>query len=541
MAVQKSTGIFYWTWFDCALLRPGDAGYDPAHPCTARPRQGCAGGSWQWPNTNQRTFAWPSSLNPSPQQAAGLPAKSACFVPPICYSSADSSTAQVHASFLEELGIDFVIYDATNGPKGPPYPAQEYCAAVQAMQGFRNYANNGGRKIRSAFMLGPTMANGSNSQFSEDLIFDTSDTIRRHIVAIAAQYQSDMDSFFKVDNKPLLLFYLSAGNNVTEPHQNTYAFPASTAHLIPDSPSRFLKFTLDNATYDFTDIFSVRYALVANDVTNYAGLGFPQVNQIWPFTCFKENSDTGAFTKFAEVGYAAVFNSSWAGSANHGRDVNLFNELVTAAIERDLPYILIRGWNEFSTGGDEPYPFAWTLEPNTELHKYDTTPGNSDAYYFFHVVKSRLNRIKVLNGHAFSQPSPAHVLVGDYSAPGAKNVAHEPYGGSDHQKWCLRRTGDGYFWFIIIQSVSRGAVFRVLDLDSDGINVIHAPLDFSRKSQQWKIVAVNGGVKIVCRSNEDHDYVLEADKNGTNVQIGIYDAAHDLDHQRWIIEGIGME
>jgi hypothetical protein len=169
------------------------------------------------------------------------------------------------------------------------------------------------------------------------------------------------------------------------------------------------------------------------------------------------------------------------------------------------------------------------------LHKYDTTPGNADAYYFFSAVKARLNRVLVVNRHQFAPPpSPIRVLVGD-PAPGGNNVAHEGFGGANYQKWTMRLTGDGYVWLINVETVKPKQWYRVVDIQG-GNNAVHAPLDQSRLSQQWKIVPIGDfGVKIVNRAHEHDDYVLEADPNGTNVQIGRYSG---YDHQQWSIDNI---
>lgn len=511
MVRKPQVGILYCSWFDA---------YDPGD-------KKCDGIGWKEENGSLRPFSWPDRPTSDPSHF-GLPAKSFCFWnggQGECYSSLNPGTAEVHAAFLEELGIDFVVYDVTNRVKWC-FPCPEYNGAIAAIEGFRTFRAKGWRAIRSVFMLSLTNAVDGNEVF----VFNK--TIKNHITDIANRFVRSPDDYLSVFGKPLLLFYVSAGENVKSEDLSGPAFHGP-GNIVPTTSEFDYNITLDNGqTHSIHDFFTVRYALAAFSPRDYELL----THQAWMFSCLSDGypiPDQPLFSRFSEVAYASVLSG---GTNGPGRDIDLFNRFVNLALERDKQFLLIRHWNEFSVGGDEPFPFAYTLEPNTELYKYDTTPGNSDAYYFFYAVKARLNRILIVNRHNFSSDvQPTRVLVGD-PAVGGNNVAHEPFGGANYQKWTVRPTGDGYVWLINVETVKPNQMYRVVDVD--GNNAIHAPQDHSRISQHWKIVPQSGGwVKVVNRAYEQTDYVLEGDPNGTNVQIGPYGG---FDHQQWRIENIWL-
>jgi hypothetical protein len=60
---------------------------------------------------------------------------------------------------------------------------------------------------------------------------------------------------------------------------------------------------------------------------------------------------------------------------------------------RGKKFYVVRNWNEFSST-DETSQLAYTLEPNTQLHKYDATPGHQDPWYFFNGIKQYLKSLK---------------------------------------------------------------------------------------------------------------------------------------------------
>jgi hypothetical protein len=498
MNKKPLVGIYYWTWFDCAQGGP-DNKCDPLNQ-----NHGDVGIGWMGYDANcGKLFPFSSGSVASP----GVLTRSLCFWnggDGLCYSSLDPQTATTHATFLDELDVDFVVYDITNRSKSM-FPAWEYTGALNAMDGFRNYRDYAGKDIRSVFMLSLSADFGDGIEkfawedtgIGENGTPKAGEWIRRHIEDIGRHYEAAPDSFLLVFGKPLLLIYVSEGRNVMKMDGKSPAFHGPEG-LIPSITDFDCQVTYQGSTISIHKVFTIRYAIVARD----GAKDFESIShQIWPFTAFAENRLTGSFSQFSEVGYATLL----APSVGMGRDPLLFNALVDIAAQRDKQFLLIRGWNEFSTGGDEPIPNAYTIEPNTELYKHDGSP-DGDAYYYFHEVKRRLARLLCVNRQTGT------VMVADSNG---SNVGHGPFGGVDNQKWVLRSTGDGYYW---IRNVGMGTY---LDIDDSGINVIHSLRNPDRIEQQWNLIPLDDPRQYKIANRAREAWILEGDPNGTNVQIGL--------------------
>jgi hypothetical protein len=331
-------GMQYWNWF-------------------AHDQPGCAGAGWRdnpFQMSNVRSLVFSADPNG------------------YCYSSVDPHTAFIHAAFLDLLNVSFVIHDEANlsksvMPSGNPI----FQGELKAMEGFRHYTP---RRIRSAFMLSITcwaeQCHGQPGNKTE--IFTFNDYVKAHITEIAATYLKNADDFQLVNGKPLLLFYISQGSNVKLLNGDP-AFHGA-GNIYPTETDFDYEFNLNGSTYRLRDFFSIRYAVVADSVFDYSKFS----HELWPFTC---NYGESTFT---EVGYASLL----APRRSPNRDLNMFNQLVDRS--RDKQFLVIRGWNEFSST-DEVKGKAYTIEPNTQLHKVDTTPGNMDPWYFFNNIKQKLN------------------------------------------------------------------------------------------------------------------------------------------------------
>jgi hypothetical protein len=350
-------GIQYLTWFD--YTNPGS---------------GCSGNGWA---------DHPFKLLP-PNQV-----RSMVFDPSpdgFCYSSADPHTGSVHARFLNKLGVSFVIFDESNFSKSmDPSQNPTFRTALKAMEGLRQYNPEppyAPRRIRAAFQLSITCwASQCWGQPSGDdrEIFTFNDHVKAHIVAIANAYRNSPDDFQLVAGKPLLLFYVSQGSNVILLNGSP-AFHGP-GNITPTTSEFDYVFQVGGSSYHLRDFFTVRFAVVAAATFDYRPYGV----DIWPFTCA-----TGDGT-FSEVGYASLFAPA---APNPCRDFGAFSRMVDAAQNKD--YLIIRSWNEFSSTDEcaicnGKKGQAYTIEPNTQMHKYDTTPGNQDPWYFFNCISGKLN------------------------------------------------------------------------------------------------------------------------------------------------------
>ena len=291
-----------------------------------------------------------------------------------CYSSADPNTAFVHAGFLDQMNVSFVIIDETNFSKTtPPDQNPTFQCALKAMEGFRQYTNH---KIRVAFQLSITCwaEQCHNIPGDHREIFTFTDTVKAHIRHIASLYLQTPDDFQRVSGKPLLLFYINKGSNVLK-LDGSSAFHGA-GNIFPTPADFDYSFSLNGTVYHLRDFFSVRFAVVADSIFDYGSYS----HELWPFQCNYGDSN------FTEVGYASLL----APLRSPNRDLTMFNRLVDNA--RSKEFLVIRVWNEFSST-DESHGRAYTIEPNTQLHKYDTTPGQMDPWYFFNAIKQKLNSL----------------------------------------------------------------------------------------------------------------------------------------------------
>lgn len=338
----QRVGMQYWTWFD----------NDPGG-------QGCAGGGWR-----DRPFELDGV------QALTFPASPDGY----CYSSLDPSTATQHAQYLDDLGVDFVIFDETNFSKVmPPESNPSFRADLAAMDGFRAYPRH---RIRTVFMLSITcwaeQCHGREGDRTE--VFTYNENIRKHIEAIAEVYRVYPKDAVLIDGRPVLLFYIHQGSSVQR-LDGDYAFHGP-GNIAPTSEEFNPAVTVGGEQIALRSVFSVRFAAVAADTFDYT----PYSTEVWPFVC-----NTGQCS-FAEAGFATVF-APLAGP----RSLELFERGVEDA--KGKPFLIIHGWNQFSST-DEHGGNAMTLEPNTQLHKHDTTPGNQDPWFFYNGVRDILRRVR---------------------------------------------------------------------------------------------------------------------------------------------------
>ena len=336
--VKPIVGMQYWSWF----------AYD---------KPGCAGKGWR-DNPFKLNDVRSLVFSPDPNG--------------YCYSSMEPGTALVHAGFLDQLNVSFVIYDNTNFSKSVmPDDNPIFQSSLKALEGFRQYTP---RRIRSAFMLSITcwaeQCHEKPGDHTE--IFTFNDYVKAHVREIAAAYQRNTDDFQLVNGKPLLLFYINQGNNVKRLN-GTPAFHGS-GNIFPRREDFDYEFNLNGSSHRIRDFFSVRFAVVADSVFDYSNFS----EELWPFQC-----NYGECT-FSEVGYASLL----AVRSSPNRNLTMFNQQVDNSISKE--FLIIRGWNEFSST-DEDKGRAYTIEPNTQLHKHDTTPGNVDPWYFFNSIKKKLN------------------------------------------------------------------------------------------------------------------------------------------------------
>lgn len=268
-------GMQYWTWF----------AYD---------KLGCEGTGWRqgpFKINDVRSLVFSPDPNGS------------------CYSSMEPRTALVHAGFLDQLNVSFVIYDDTNLSKAlMPGDNPIFQGALKAMEGFRQHTP---RRIRSAFMLSiacwAEQCHGRPGDKTETFTFN--DYVKAHVRDIAAAYQRNPDDFQLVNGKPLLLFYINQGNNV-KLLNGSPAFHGA-GNIFPRREDFDYEFNLNGSTQHLRDFFSVRFAVVADSVFDYSNFS----HELWPFQC-----NYGECT-FSEVGYASIL----APRRSSNRDLTMFN------------------------------------------------------------------------------------------------------------------------------------------------------------------------------------------------------------------------
>ncbi len=335
-------GIQYWTWF----------AYD-------KPAPHCDGAGWK---DNPFGQAGTASLvfNVDPKG--------------VCYSSIDPNTARVHAGFLRQLKADFVIYDETNFSKTTaPANNPMFQAEKAAIEGFSTATE----KMKSVFMLAITCWGEQclNRPGDHTERFTFTEHVKEHVIEIAKLYKKSPEAFLRVEKKPLLLFYVNQGSNVLADNGQP-AFKGA-ANLVP-LPDQFEPVRYNGVDYKIHDLFTIRYAIVADASFDYS----PYSKEIWPFQCNSESCG------FAETGYASLYAPKIG-----GRSLARMNAQIDAS--KAKPYLVLRSWNEFSSTDEHAAGGgAYTLEPNTTLQKFDTTPGNMDPWYMFNSLKAKMATVK---------------------------------------------------------------------------------------------------------------------------------------------------
>lgn len=372
-----------------------------------------------------------------------------------CYSSWDPNTALVHAGLLDELNVDFLILDDTNLSKAmlaKDNPIHQ--CNLKVLEGLRGYRK---RRIRAVMMQSITNWNAAQEE-----IFTFNEYVQSHIDSIARQHLAFPDDFLRVNGKPVLLFYISQGSNV---HLNDGSPAFHGAGNIAPMAADFDCVVNVAGKPSLRDFFTVRYAVVADSVFDYR----PYSTELWPFQC---NYGRAMFT---EAAYASLY----AGRLQGGRSIQLFNSLVDEG--RDKSFLIIRVWNEFSST-DEHGGYAYTIEPNTQLHKVDSTPGNADPWYYFNKIKTRLSRKVLINRES------GRVL--DVELPNVRN------NGATIQQWG-QTGGKNQQWVTIAQSFTNIQSEKVLDVDLAKVHQNGARVqqwtNNSTPNQQWTVVDADSG------------------------------------------------
>jgi hypothetical protein len=329
--------------------------------------------------------------------------RSAVFSPdPVgfCYSFMERGAGAIHAKCLAELGIDFVVHDQSgltkthlpiliDYPGGYPrdqsihnFNLDFYCARM-AIEGFRWHQE---KHIKSVFMLALTSwvsqgfgvpdsepdHNREYSLISADQYFSKT---KLHIEQIWQLYVANPADYLEVEGKPILLFYISEGNNVYQFRTNDRAF-LGPGQIIPTHDQFNPEIDTPVGRRKLRDLFTIRYAVVGSTDFDYT----PFSHEIWPFEVAKGRGG------FSEVAYASAHAR---GTSEPPRNIGRLEQMVEAS--RGSRFLLLRSWNEFSstdeivTGG---VAFAFTLEPNTQLHKYDDS--NGDPWFYYNRLKAKL-------------------------------------------------------------------------------------------------------------------------------------------------------
>ena len=292
------------------------------------------------------------------------------------YSSLDPHTAEVHAYWLDKLGVDFAMLDASNLSKATPAPANPIFQGGKAtFQGFRNRTYTD-KLIKCAWMLSLTcwadQCHGIPGDYREILTYN--DNVASHIEEIAELAILYPESFVEIDGKPLLTFYLNYGDTVYNIDTGEKAFHGA-GNLYPTESDWDPTITLRNGDEVYVrDFFSVRWVVAARGAIDFASYS----TDIWPFLC------PNRYVSFGEVGYSSV----------HYKDVgtrssSYFNAAFDAYADKDFHYFNL--WNGFSSTDESPTKGYYTLEPNTQLYKHDGTPGGTDPWYWYNVVKGKFN------------------------------------------------------------------------------------------------------------------------------------------------------
>jgi len=296
----------------------------------------------------------------------------------VAYSSRDPRTATLHARQLDELGVDFVIFDCSNFSKTMlPQNNPIFQCAFRAMQGFHEYTD---KPIASVFQLSLTcwgeQCHGRPGERLERYTFNRH--VRSHIEAIAGLAKRHPEAFLHHLEKPLLLFYINEGSSVLAVNGDKPYFRGA-GNLTPTAKQFNPKITLGRRSVPLHDLFTVRFAIVTSGFEPIDYTAFSE--EIWPFQCNSEGSE------FVEAGFASLYTHR-AGE----RSLPQFRRMVQDAASKE--FLVIRSWNEFSSTDEEVgtkdgkrFARVFTIEPNTVVHQWDTTPGNEDPWHMFNGVR----------------------------------------------------------------------------------------------------------------------------------------------------------
>jgi hypothetical protein len=442
-----------------------------------------------------------------------------------CYSSNDPGTATVHADFLDQLGVDFVLFDVTNFSKVLPASANPiYQASTAATSGFAAYdagpiqqALGRPARARVAYQLSLTcwgeQCHGVTDPADPNArreIFTWNANVADHVDAIAAAFLAAPERFQHVDGKPLLVFYVNAGSNVFA-LDGTPAF-SGPGGLVPTTADFDPVLDVDGADVRLRDFFSVRFSVVAANDFDYA----PFSTDLWPFQC------SGTACNHDEAGYVSLYST-----ASGQRSLTLFDGFLANAATKD--FVILRNWNEFSST-DEFQGSAYTLEPNTVLHTVDTTPGNQDPFWYYNAVKHRLSGL--VDHRVTAQHSDKCLdVAGASPAEGEPLQQYDCLGRSQrNQVWHLvRRGGDDYE--LVAAHSDQCATVEGLD---NGAIVVQRPCVASPQ-QLWRVVDVGGGAFNLRSLHSDRclDVTAADTSNGTPLQQ--YDCLGGA-NQAWAID-----
>ncbi len=474
-------GISYLTWFN-----------------NAKPSGDCTGSGWA-----DKPFGLENvrSLVFSPDPAG------------YCYSSMDPSTAKVHARSLEELGVDFVILDDTNLSKmAPPASNPIFQGTKAAVQGFSEYT---GKPIQVTYELSLTCwaeqcHKGAKGDTRE--IFTYNENVRATIEEIASMYGSEPSRFIQIGGKPLLLFYLNKGSNVVNLN-NTQAFNGP-GNLIP-TPAQFNpEITVAGKTRALREVFTVRYALAAYSNIDYGAYS----SEIWPFTCKVE------WCRTTEAGYAHLYSSSWG-----KRSLPEFRRMVDESTLKD--FLVVDNWNGFSST-DEYMGAANTIEPNTQLHKVDSTPGNADPWYFYNGVKERLHRLHAY--HLVARHSGKCMDLPGGSLEAGKKIQQWECNpaGTFNQFWSFIPTGLPYYQLI------NGASGKCLDVTRASISPgaklqQYDCIGAAQANQLWRLVPTGGSHFLLVSKSSGLCADVEGVSTANGAALQQYNCISGQKNQEW--------
>jgi hypothetical protein len=469
-SAAPKVGISYLNWFD-----------------NGTPSGDCSGSGW----TNHF-----GSETKYPFQVPYL-TKSYVFGAPggYCYSSDDPNTAKVEAASLDEMGVDFVVLDDTNLSKTmDPSENPGFKASKAAVKGFSEYTH---KNMQVTYQLSLTCWAEQcwNEPGNGTEIFTYNSHVQKTVEEVYKMYQAEPSRFVTIAGKPLLLFYLSKGNNVmSHANQSQPAFHG-TGNIYPTTADWNPKIIVNGKETLLRSVFSVRWGLWAVNNTDYSVIN----GDIWPTDC----SDT--WCRSSEAGYTHLSSPAWS-----GRSIPEFNRMVDEAQAKN--YLFVDNWNGFSST-DETLETADTIEPNTSLSY------GGDPWYWYNKIKDRLNRL-----HAYEVVSrnsnKCMDVTGESAANGAKIQQWECRpGGSFNQFFSLVPQGFPYYQFV---NGGSGKCFDVTgeSLEAGALLQQWDCIGISQTNQLWKMVPTTGEYfeLVNKRSGLCADVVGVSTANGAKIQ-----------------------